>query len=385
MKQLIALTLLLNTTLFAKEITPLPKGPFPVASTNMEVADEHRDMSDDDMHSHLLGDNPLLGSTKYVADLMKFPDAAWITDIQVPDNSKLYSHVSGENFEVLSYVTFPTEQVARPKPYRFPYHNSNYGSFEHMLADGEKPRLAKAQEKYPLVVLSHGSSAHGIYDIEHANGIARHGYIVAVITYGEERHIRRLRNNQQNEYLRPLVTKTVIDSLLNSEEFGPYIDKENIAISGFSFGGFTALATAGGKIKNAEGTAHHPLISAAVLAAPWTGGLYNDEAYYAFGDEHVGLSGIDIPTITFYGSKDDVTRPDFILPAIKQLKGETYVVELVDQTHALGEGSWQDRNNWEILFLNAYLKNDQKALETLKVGTSMQGGNSDRQLFEYQK
>ena len=74
----------------------------------MEIADEHREMSDDDMHLHLLGDNPLLGSTKYVADLMKFPESAWITDIPVPDNSELYGHVSGESFEVLSYITFRT-------------------------------------------------------------------------------------------------------------------------------------------------------------------------------------------------------------------------------------------------------------------------------------
>ena len=44
-----------------------------------------------------------------------------------------------------------------------------------------------------------------------------------------------------------------------------------------------------------------------------------------------------------------------------------------------------DRNNWEILFLNAYLKEDAHALEALRTGESMQGGNGDRQLFEYQR
>ena len=370
--------------LCAKEVQPLFKGPFPVASTNMQIADQYHEMSDDEMHLYLLGENSLIGRIKYVADLLKYPKSAWITPINVPDDNELYGHVSGEKFDVISYVTFPTKPILNPKPYDFPYHKSNYGKFSHMLEPGEKPQLAK-QDKFPLVILSHGSSAHGIYDIEHANDIARHGYIVVVITYGENRTLKNFSNNHQNEFLRPLVTKEVIDSLLNSKVFGPYIDTKNIAISGFSFGGFTALATSGGKINGIERTAHHPLISAAVVAAPWTGGVYSGNEKYAFGHGHKGLTGVDIPVLTFFGTKDNVTSSDYILPAIKKLNGETYVVELVDQTHDLQEGSWQDRNNWEIIFLNAYLKNDQKALALLKGGTSMKGGNIDRQLFEYQK
>ena len=254
-----------------------------------------------------------------------------------------------------------------------------------MLAPGEKPQLAKAQEKYPLVILSHGSNAHGIFDIGHANDIARHGYIVAVITYSENRNYSLTGYTQAIEYLRPLATKTVIDSVLNSEEFGPYIDTKNIAMSGFSYGGFTSLATAGGKIHEQERTAHHPMISAAVIAAPWTGNTYNGNDYFAFGPGHKGLEKLEIPVLTLFGSKDDVTTPEYILPAVKQLKGPRYVVELVDQTHGLEEGSWQDRNNWEILFLNAYLKNDKEALAKLKKGSSMAEGNQDRQLFEYQQ
>lgn len=372
----------LNTN--AKELSPLPSGPYPVASTNMEIADKHKAMTDKEMHIHLLGDKSFLGGTKYVADLMKFPDSAWIVDVKIPDDD-LYGPMSDESLDVLSYVTYPTQPIANPDPYDFPYHNANYGSFVHMLAADEKPQLAKTQEKYPLVILSHGSSAHGIYDIEHANGIARHGYIVAVITYGENRTHRMLSNNAHTQFLRPLITKSVIDSLLDSSEFGPFIDRENIAISGFSFGGFTALATAGGKVGGEAKSAHHPLISAAVITAPWTGGVYSGQTFYAFGEKNSGLEGIDIPIITLFGSKDDVTPSDFIFPAVRQLKGSTYVVELIEQTHAFEEGSWEDRNNWELLFLNAYLKHDQEALAQLKTGLSMQGGNGDRQLFEYQK
>ena len=70
---------------------------------------------------------------------------------------------------------------------------------------------------------------------------------------------------------------------------------------------------------------------------------------------------------------------------MKKLGGPTYVVELIDQPHVFEGGSWQDRDNWELLFFNAYLKNDAGALAALEVSDSMQGGNADRQLFDYQR
>ena len=45
------------------------------------------------------------------------------------------------------------------------------------------------------------------------------------------------------------------------------------------------------------------------------------------------------------------------------------------------DGSWQDRDNWEILFFSAYLKHDPASLAMLKTGRSMKGGNEDVQLF----
>jgi len=70
---------------------------------------------------------------------------------------------------------------------------------------------------------------------------------------------------------------------------------------------------------------------------------------------------------------------------MKRLSGPTYVVELVDQPHVFETGSWEDRDNWELLFFSAYLKSNLASLETLKTGRSMKGGNEDVQLFDYQR
>jgi predicted dienelactone hydrolase len=47
----------------------------------------------------------------------------------------------------------------------------------------------------------------------------------------------------------PLITHAVLDSILQSDTFGPHVDVDNIGISGHSFGGFTSLTIAGAKIQ----------------------------------------------------------------------------------------------------------------------------------------
>ena len=172
---------------------------------------------------------------------------------------------------------------------------------------------------------------------------------------------------------------------MESDTFGPHIDADNIGITGHSFGGFTALAIAGGPYLGNPATVSDERIKAGVIAAPWVGGHYDGEDVFGFGPDNTDLGKVDVPMISFFGTRDEVTTADFILPAMKQLSGPTYVIELVDQPHVFEGGSWEDRNAWEKLFFAAYLKGDPQALETLGTARSMKGGNEDIQLFEYQK
>jgi hypothetical protein len=128
-----------------------------------------------------------------------------------------------------------------------------------------------------------------------------------------------------------------------------------------------------------------PGFEAPVLAAPWVGHPENGRDLYTFGPENRGLKRVNISMLWFIGSKDSVNPPRFILDAARQNSGPSYMIELVDQPHIFEGPSWADRNAWELLFFNAYLKKHVTALEFLKVGRSMKGGNKDRQLFDYQK
>jgi dienelactone hydrolase len=366
------------------EAEPPGRGPYPVGSTNMEVAPEYADIGDDAMHGVLLGQATSSDNPRFVTDILRYPEAAWITEVEVPENPDLYGPASGMTMPVATFVAYPSGASDEPTPYRFPYHDARYGEFEDMLAAGEDPEFADPDGRYPLIILAHGASAHGIYDVRHAHNLASNGYIVAVVNYGDNRTLIPNDLNAHLSFLRPLLTRVVLDSLLASETFGPRIDADNSGITGHSFGGFTALTLAGGPFLGNTETVSDARITAAVIAAPWVGGRYNGGELFAFGPDNEELNRVSIPVISFFGTKDDVTQASFILPAMKQLSGPTYVVELVDQPHVFEQGSWEDRDAWELLFFSAYLKHDPAALEMLRRARSMKGGNEDVQLFDYQ-
>ncbi len=365
------------------EIEPLPRGPLAVGSTNMEVAEAFSGIGDDAMHNVLIGQPADDGP--FVSDIMKHPDAAWTVDVAVPDDPAVYGPAAGTTLPVSLFVTYPSVADEQPNRYAFPYQDAQNGEFEDMLTAGESPVFADDTARYPLVIQAHGFAAHGIYDVGHAHNISRHGYIVAVLFFGDLRTAVPNDATPHNGFLRPLMTRAALDAILASDEFGDHIDEQRIGISGHSFGGFTGLAVGGARYLDNEVTVQDERISAAVIAAPWVGGNYNGEDVYAFGDENKGLSRVTNPVLSFYGTRDEATTPESILPAMRHLSGPTYVVELVDQPHVFEGGSWQDRDNWELLFFNAYLKGDKTALDALQSGASMKGGNLDRQLFDYQQ
>ena len=351
----------------------------------MEVASEYARIGDEAMHAYLLGRAAAPDQPRYLADILQYPESAWVTDVPIPDEPAIYGPASGLTLPVVTFLTFPSGSVKQQDSYAFPYHDAAYGVFEDMLGAGEAPRFADPDGRYPLIILAHGASAHGIYDVRHAHNLASHGYVVAVINYGDDRTAYPEDPNDHVSFLRPYLTKAVLDSILESERFGPRIDTENIGITGHSFGGFTALAVAGAPFQGNTAMVSDERIKAGVIAAPWVGGSYDGNDVFAFGPDNIYLNRVSAPMLCLFGTKDELTSASFILPATRQLSGPTYVVELVDQPHIFEQGSWEDRDNWELLFYSAYLKNDPASLAALETARSIKGGNEDVQRFDYQR
>ena len=361
------------------------RGPYAVGATNVRIADEFAGLDDSAKFDIFLGKTGEGRPAEGFAGILADPNSAWLTNVDVPADESLYGPAAGMTLPIVSFVAFPTRAPEQPNAYDFPYEGGRYGSFEHMLRPGEAPVLADADGRYPLLVLAHGSQSHGMYEVAHAQTLASHGYIVVAITYGDERTAIPDDPSFHVGFLRPLITRAVIDGLLASDEFGSQIDADNIGISGHSFGGFTALMVTGGPFLGRPDTVHDPRVKASVLAAPWVGGHYDGADFFSFGDGNEALSAVSVPTLCLFGTDDDVTLASFILPAMQKLSGPRYVVELVGQPHIFAPGSWDDKINWELVFFAAYLKNDTAALQTLRSAESMPGGNEDRQLLEYQR
>ncbi len=362
------------------EIVPIEKGPYLVGTTNVEVAAKYTSIGDEAMEAYLSGDAGTLEFIQYVTDILKHPKSAWVVNVMIPNEPEMYGPVSGMTLPVLAYIAYPTIIEQHPNSYTFPYHNGAYGHFENMLDAGELPKFAESNKRYPLIVDSHGYTAHGFYDVGRVHELASQGYIVAVINYGDKRAQVPDSKNHHVAFLRPLFTKAVIDSLLNSEAFGPNIDSNNIGMAGYSLGGTTALAMSGGKLFGKSAAVTDTRIKANVIAAPWVGG----DDVMAFGQDSFALTNVVAPTLTLIATNDEIAKPTFILQAVKQLNGPTYVVDLIGQGHGFEPGSWVDRKNWEALFFAAYLKNDAAAMKLLKSGRSMKGGNIDIQRLRYQ-
>ncbi|MEO0971808.1 MAG: hypothetical protein AAFX85_01840, partial [Pseudomonadota bacterium] len=360
------------------------RGPYAVASTNLEVTADAADLDTEQMHAALLGRPSASGEVRFLPQLLRYPRDAWVIDVDVPDEA-IYGPARNQRTNVVAFITFPTPAPKQPAPYEFPYEDGAYGVFEHMLAAGDAPRFANEDARYPLILLAHGSSAHGLYEVAHAHRLSSFGYIVVSITYGDDRFTEDGNLYGHPAFLRPLMTKAVLDAVLASETFGPHVDVDHIGITGHSFGGFTALAVTGGAVLGSPASVVDRRVRAAVAAAPWVASDHEGTRYFAFGEGYAGLRAIEVPVITFFGTKDTVTRADTILPATRQLGGASYVVELVDQPHVFDGGAWRDRNDWELLFYRAYLKGDARALGALKDTESMPSGSTDRQRFDYQR
>ncbi|MEO1035552.1 MAG: hypothetical protein AAFX44_08330 [Pseudomonadota bacterium] len=380
----LAIGLLVATPLSAEQFDLPLRGPFPVSSTNMELATPYANASNEIVHQLLLGPNGAEDASPFLAETLQFPDAAWLTDVVVPADEDIYGPAQGQTLPVVTFITYPTAPDDAPNEYRFPYEDGRYGVFENMLRPDEAPKFADPNARYPLIILAHGAESHGLYDVDHAHRLASHGYIVAVITYGDGRTYAGNPSHHVG-FLRPYMTTAVLDSILESQEFGPHVDTDNIGISGHSYGGFTALAAVGGRYNGRRETAMDARIAASVIAAPWVGHDSGLGGYYAFGPDNTDLRHITVPVICFFGTKDDVTRASYILPAMQKLSGPTYVVELVDQPHIFDGGGWRDRDKWELLFFSAYLKADSEALKYLRTIRSMAGGSEDVQRYEFQQ
>ena len=193
------------------------------------------------------------------------------------------------------------------------------GPYEQDVVDGAAP----AGAQHSLVVMSHGTggSFAGHYDT--AIALAQAGFVVAALTHPGDNYRDQSRGTDMQA--RPVALSHLIGFMLGGWHGNAAIDPARVGAFGFSSGGFTVLAAAGGRPDLARMTAHcaahpgffdcglikaHPAAAAAwqdtkdarikaiVVAAPALG--------FAFGE--AGLRGVDMP-VQLWRADDDHILP----------------------------------------------------------------------------
>ncbi len=115
--------------------------------------------------------------------------------------------------------------------------------------------LSPSLSPFPIVLMSHGTGGSAAQLAWLGTALARAGYIAVAVDHPGNNAIDG--NTPEGLVLwweRATDLSNVLDGMLADPEFGPRIDTSRIAATGFSIGGYTALALAGAQTDISEMT-----------------------------------------------------------------------------------------------------------------------------------
>ena len=116
---------------------------------------------------------------------------------------------------------------------------TGFGPWQLLVSKNSKPTSGQ----FPLVAISHGFSGNDWNHHLLARGLVQAGFVVAAVRHPDD--LLRI-GNPEIAVLRPRELTAAIDAVLTDDRFSLLIDAERIGAFGFSLGGFTVLAAAGG-------------------------------------------------------------------------------------------------------------------------------------------
>jgi predicted dienelactone hydrolase len=211
-------------------------------------------------------------------------------------------------------VWYPTDAPARPEA---------VGQFRQTVATDARLKGGNL----PLVVISHGTGGGFGGHSDTAYALAEAGFVAAALTHTGDNW--RDQSQASRIWNRPRQLKLLIDYMLDAWPQHDGVDAARVGAFGFSAGGFTVLAAAGGEpdlgripvhcqahpsqfecmlLRRAPPTAtpvewtHDPRIKAVVSAAPAVG--------YAFGRR--GLANVRMPVQLWRAAEDEILpNPDY--------------------------------------------------------------------------
>ena len=367
------------TRLVSAELAPIGPGPFAVGSTNLEVtAPVGQPMGD------YLNGKATSKYTVYLADLLAHPESAFSLQVAVPADRRDFGARAGARIPLVLYVLYPTTKNNPRADYKFPYAETGDNVFPHMQRAGEKPIFADAAARYPLLLYSGGYNTHGLWHLNHLKWLASHGYVVVDLFHGDNREPSFV----SGMAVRPLELRAALDFVLQHPDFAHAIDMGRIGASSASAGAHTILCAMGGIDPTAPNPSlADPRIKAGFGLVPFMGGSmgiwpFQLDAWY-FGEDHAGLRTVHAPFLAVYGEKDRNVPPAGVEAGVRAMAGPASAVMLDGETHDLSNSTTSDVNTWEVLFFDAWLRDDSNARQLLEAGTSVRGGVHDHRTIQH--
>jgi predicted dienelactone hydrolase len=121
--------------------------------------------------------------------------------------------------------------------------NLTFGPFTMKVAMGGDI----VHQKFPLVILSHGSGGSSLSYKDIAISLVKQGFIVVMPLHPNNNYLNNdLAGTVKNYQDRPKQLQLSLDKLLADSRFSDYVDSNKIAAIGHSIGGYSVLAAAGG-------------------------------------------------------------------------------------------------------------------------------------------
>jgi len=146
---------------------------------------------------------------------------------------------------LLTTVWYPAAAAAHEQPQ---WLGSSASPFARAGEAAPRAALPAAPQRFPLVVISHGTGGSALSMAWLGSQLAAHGFIAAAVDHPG--------NNSLEPYtpqgfslwwLRARDLSEVIDGMLRDPRFGRRIDPHRIGAAGFSLGGYTVIEIAGGR------------------------------------------------------------------------------------------------------------------------------------------
>ena len=237
---------------------------------------------------------PRLSATMVLAFLSAVAGAA-------PGLSAGYERVKvpdGDQAPLDTAIWYPTTAEARP---------TDLGPFTLAIATGA-PVVGKG---LPLVVMSHGNGGSALSHHDTAVALAQAGYVVAAVTHTGDNHADRSREVSMAD--RPRHISRAIDYVLTQWRANAQVDPARVGVFGFSSGGFTAVAVAGGVADLARVGPHcqeHPRDYACLVVAKDPAGAVaaGTSGPLSGRDPRVRAAVVAAPALGFTFSRESLAR-----------------------------------------------------------------------------